>query len=77
MKYGCPECGKKRRNKKNSKRTRCIETQEIFESLKDAGKTKHINIGHISECCKGTRQTAGGYHWEYVDDEKEKEGNNG
>ena len=23
---------------------------------------------HISNCCRGTRKTCGGYHWEYLDE---------
>ena len=41
----------------------CVETGEIFRRMKDA-QLKY-NTRHISGCCRGARQTAGGYHWKY------------
>ena len=29
---------------------------------------KLLNSGNISECCRGIRNTAGGYKWLFVDD---------
>ena len=26
-----------------------------------------IDYRHIGSCCKGKRDTAGGYHWKYAD----------
>ena len=48
------------------KRVRCIETQEIFESVAQASKTYNIQACHISGCCKGKRKTCGNKHWEYI-----------
>ena len=67
MQYGCPECGKKRTAKKTSKKIKCVETGEVFHSLRSASDSKHVNIGHMSECCNGKRKTAGGFHWVYID----------
>ena len=53
-----------RGSKKFAKPVRCIETQEIFDSVSDANKK--YNTNHISAVCNGTRKTACGYHWEYV-----------
>lgn len=50
-----------------SRRIKCIETQEIFNSIKDA--QNYYKISHISECCNGSRKTAGGKHWIYIDSE--------
>lgn len=36
-----------------------------FESAKEAGRVTSINAGHISECCKKKRKSAGGYVWTY------------
>ena len=44
----------------------CIETNEKYESLRDAFKNTNINFHHIAEVCKGKRKTAGGYHWKYI-----------
>ena len=48
------------------KKVRCIETNEIFSSVREAAR--HIGIDHsgISLCCNGKNKTAGGYHWEFV-----------
>ena len=48
-------------------RIRCIETGEIYQSATFAGNTLSIDIPSITACCGGTRRTAGGYHWEWVD----------
>ena len=32
---------------------------------------KDIVKGNIKSCCQGIRKTAGGYHWQYVDDNNE------
>lgn len=49
------------------KRVRCIELNRIFIGITTACKELGVSE-HISECCKGKRETCGGYHWEYVDD---------
>ena len=69
LKSGCPCCGRKRVGKTQTKRVRCIETNEIFNSLTETAKSKNVNIGHLSECCNGKkgRRSAGGDHWEYID----------
>lgn len=52
-----------------SKRVVCIETGVIYNSVKEASEKNHINgRGHISACCKGSRITAGGYHWKYYEE---------
>lgn len=38
----------------------CVETGEIFESVKEANKKYR---GHISSVLNGMRKTAGGYYW--------------
>lgn len=49
----------------NSKKIMCIETGEVFESLKEA-VSKYSNI-HIGDAANGYRKTAVGYHWKYLD----------
>ena len=53
--------------KKRSKPVRCIETGIIYASMSEANRQTGISYGSISNCCRGKRKTAGGYHWEYVD----------
>lgn len=55
---------KKRSNDYLKKKIKCIETNEIFNSITEA--EKKYNCRHISECCNKKRLTAGGKHWEYV-----------
>lgn len=49
-----------------SKRVQCVETKIIFLSTREAGRQYHITPSHISDCARGGRKTAGGYHWEYL-----------
>ena len=39
-----------------------------YESTMEAYRQTRINSGNISECCRGIRNTAGGYKWLFVDD---------
>lgn len=52
----------------NRKSVMCLETQEVFETTKDAGISKGADPSHISGVCKNKYgyKTAGGYHWKYV-----------
>lgn len=59
------EEAKRRISKILSKRMLCVETNEVFSSIKDA--YRKTGIRHISEACHGNYKTAGGYHWRFVD----------
>lgn len=48
----------------------CLETGEEYASLTDAGKATGVSFSHIGQCALGKRQTAGGYHWAYIDGKK-------
>lgn len=55
-----------------------VETNEIFNGLISAGKSINKSSKLIGMACRGKVQTAGGYHWAYLDDwnsleEKDKE----
>ena len=41
----------------------CIETGEIFDTMKKASEFANVPYQNISEAALGKRQTAGGYHW--------------
>ena len=49
-----------------NKPVRCVETGEVFESMKIAAKEKKVNACSISAVCCGRTKTAGNYHWEVV-----------
>ncbi|MCT2529790.1 hypothetical protein N2382_02865 [SAR92 clade bacterium H921] len=56
------------------KPVRCIETGEEFETTALAEKamrstTHHVHASKITSVCRGHRKRAGGYTWEYVDNE--------
>ena len=55
------------------KPVRCVETGEVFESVKAAAAAVNRLPSNISAALKGRAMTSGGYHWEYV---KEKENEN-
>lgn len=52
-------------------RIRCIETGEVFNSIKEASVSKKCNVCQLGQALKVNRRctTAGGFHWEYVDKE--------
>lgn len=53
-------------NHGQSKKVKCIETNEIFESTHDAGREMNLNFRLISSVCNGKRKTTGGYHFIYI-----------
>ena len=53
-------------NKNTPKQIICIETGSVYRSITDA--YKQTKIRHISEACNGRRKTAGGYHWEFLEE---------
>lgn len=48
------------------KKVLCVETGEIFRSIRQAAIAKKISNSCISCACSGTQKTAGGYHWMVV-----------
>lgn len=55
------------RGKNQSKKVLCVETGEIFESVREASKKTGISIGSISMVCNGKRGIACGYHWKFYE----------
>lgn len=43
----------------------CIETGVIYKSTREAWRDTGAGYSHITECARGQRKTAGGYHWRY------------
>lgn len=51
---------------KTFKKVRCVELNLLFNSLNEAAIFCGLkDASSISKCCKGKRETAAGYHWEY------------
>ena len=48
---------------------RCVETNKVYLSIRNAGKQTGIDYRRIAEVChkKYGRKTAGGYHWEFYE----------
>lgn len=59
-----------RRSQTRSKKVYQFDTNnnliDVFESIKSAEIITGINRNNITTVCKGKRQTAGGYKWQYV-----------
>ena len=61
-----------RGNKNGNKTVRCVETGIIYESVKSAALSVRVGAREISFALRGKIETSGGFHWEYVDKEKDK-----
>ena len=64
----------KRRSKSKSKKVVCINTGEIFNSIKEAANITGANASNITQCCKGKCKSTGidtitkeKLEWKYVD----------
>ena len=44
----------------------CVETGIIYNSLKSVNIQLGLHHHRISQCCKGIRNTCGGYHWRFI-----------
>lgn len=65
---GCPDCGRLKTISSHFKKIINLDTEEIFNSIKDASTKMNIHQGSISNCCRGVRKTAGGYRWKFYDE---------
>lgn len=55
-----------------AKKVKCIENGMVFDTIKEAAIWVHGSVkskSAISQCCKGVRNIALGYHWEYVEED--------
>lgn len=51
----------------NSKKVKCIETGEVFDSVTDAARAMDCARETIRDVCKGKGKTAKGYHWSFIE----------
>lgn len=51
------------------RKVRCVETEIVYQSQREAERLTGINSGNISSCCihRPKYKTAGGFHWEFID----------
>lgn len=58
-------------HKAYSRKVVCVETGEVFDSIKEAAESKGLKLPLIWKCCNGKQKTTGGYHWKYEEKEAE------
>lgn len=56
---------KERLGKSKCKKVQCIETQEVFESMKEAAAKKNISYSGLCNHLKGKTKSCGNLHWKY------------
>ena len=44
----------------------CIDTGEVFSSIRQASRATGIDFSNIAKCCNGKLKSAGRKHWRYV-----------
>ena len=71
----CPNCSRKRINRKNTIRILNIDLNIIYNSLTEAAKSVNGRKGDICDCCNGNKKTAFGYHWRYLDENERRNSN--
>ena len=49
------------------KKVICVETGEVFSSIREAARYIGRANTNIIHCCTGKRELCGGYHWRYLD----------
>lgn len=52
----------------NCRKVICIDTKQIFDSIKDAAIFAKVTYQGISSACRGKQETSCGYHWAYYDE---------
>ena len=69
---GCPKCGIEKSTQAKRKPVSMIDSNtgkiiQTYISISDAARKLNINGSNITSVCKGQRNYAGGYKWEYAD----------
>lgn len=47
----------------------CLDTGEVYDTIKDAAEAHGLGRSRVSACCRGLQQTAGGKRWQYYKEE--------
>ena len=55
--------------KKGTKKVKCLETNEVFNSLTECANHFNLSISKISAVCRGKRKTTGKKHFIYYSEE--------
>lgn len=59
--------GYRQTNSSHMKKVKCIETDEVFKSVKDAAESIGANPSSVSSMLKGRQKTVRGFHFEYLE----------
>ena len=73
QKYNCNYGTRNERLSKSKNRAFiCVETGEVFSSAKEAQEKTGVFASAIRACARHEKwyHTAGGYHWEYIEEEE-------
>lgn len=62
-----PMSGKTYGSAPHARKIVCVETGEIFDSVKRAAESINTFPTSITATCAGRQKTCGGFHWKYVD----------
>lgn len=54
--------------RKPKRKVICIETKNIYNSTREAERKTDISHSDIIKCCKGKQNTAGNFHWKYLEE---------
>ena len=65
-----PEERLREAHKTNTEKIRCVETNEIFESVTAAARHFGFKPATVNGACTGAKSSAHGYHFEYCNEEK-------
>ena len=57
-------------NASKKKKIICLNTNQVFESLKAASAYYEISASSLSNCLKGHMELAGGYRWAYYTEQQ-------
>jgi group I intron endonuclease len=55
-----------KKQKRAKSKVLCIETNIEYDSAKEAERCTGIDSSSIGRVCNGKRQSAGGYHWQWI-----------
>lgn len=55
-------------NSEITKKVRCVETGIVYLSTREAMRQTEVNQSSISKVCRGKLKTAGGFHWEFLEE---------
>lgn len=61
----------KNMSNRHKKMVQCIETGEIFESRNAAAEAVGVSPSGIGRAINGEQKTSAGYHWRYINEDKE------